>query len=358
MPIIVKIMPRTPSRFSQSRKVTALAYEGLCTFEFGIVVELFGLPRPELDNWYSFEVCALEKGPLHATGGVRILPKRGLNTLLLADTILIPGWRNPDEPPPQRLIRTLLAAHRRGARLVSICSGIFVLAATGLLDGRGATTHWRYADKLRSAFPLVQLQPDVLYVDEGDILTSAGSAAGIDLCLYIIRKDFGAAVANQVARRLVISPHREGGQAQFIDRPVGEQSRPWLSNLLEKIQNRLHEPITVQELATYARTSTRTLSRRFAQTTGCSPMEWITSLRVRRAKDLLETTALSVEEIAERCGFGAAPTLRHHFRSRVQLSPNSYRARFRRAETRPESRSSVRVSERRAAHSKRNQVLL
>jgi AraC family transcriptional activator FtrA len=341
MPIIVNIMPGKYPHFSQPRKVTALAYEGLCTFEFGIVVELFGLSRPELDTWYSFEVCALEKGPLRAIGGVRVLPKRGISALLHADTIIIPGWRNPDEPPPQRLIRTLLAAHRRGSRLVSICSGIFVLAATGLLDGRRATTHWRYADKLKSAFPLVLLQPDVLYVDEGDILTSAGSAAGIDLCLYIIRKDFGAAVANQVARRLVVSPHREGGQAQFIERPINEQSRPWLSNLLETIQNRLHEPLTVQDLANYASTSTRTLSRRFAQTTGCSPMEWITSLRVRRAKDLLETTALSVEEIADRCGFGAAPTLRHHFRSRVQLSPNSYRARFRTAETKGATKGSL-----------------
>jgi len=315
-------------------KVAALAYDGLGTFEFGIVVELFGLPRPELDHWYSFEVCGLEKGPLRATGDVSVLPRRGLKGLLNANTIIIPGWRNPEEPPPQRLIRMLTAAHERGARLVSICSGIFVLAATGLLNDRRATTHWRYIEKLSSVFPAIRLQPDVLYVDEGDVLTSAGSAAGIDLCLHIIRKDFGTLTANRVARRLVVSPHREGGQAQFIDKPVGEQASPWLSHLLGWVQVRLQDPITVAQLANRARMSKRTLSRRFVETTGTSPLDWITALRVRRAKDLLETTALSMEEIADQCGFGSAPTLRHHFRTRVKLSPNAYRTRFLRSETR------------------------
>jgi len=317
---------------SAVHKVVALAYEGLCTFEFGIVVELFGLPRPELDHWYEFEVCGLEKGPLRATGGVSVLPRRGLKGLLEADTIIIPGWRNPDEPPPQPLIRTLTAAHEQGARLVSICSGIFVLAATGLLNGKCATTHWRYVEKLSRAFPAIRLQPDVLYVDEGDILTSAGSAAGIDLCLHLIRKDFGTLTANKVARRLVVSPHREGGQAQFIDKPVGEQASPWLANLLEWSQVRLHNPISVAQLANRACVSKRTLSRRFVESTGTSPLDWITALRVRRAKDLLETTPLSMEEVADRCGFGSAATLRHHFRARVKLSPNGYRASFQRSE--------------------------
>ena len=334
MPIIVKNVPtrsKTASRPLSLHRVATLAYDGLCTFEFGIVVELFGLPRPELDHWYAFEVCGLEKGPLHATGGICVLPKKGLEGLLHADTILIPGWRDPNEPPPQRLIRTLISAHQKGARLVSICSGIFVLAATGLLNGRRATTHWKYVDKLRSAFPLIQLQPDVLYVDDGDVLTSAGSAAGIDLCLHIIRNDFGTLIANNVARRLVVSPHREGGQAQFIDKPIGDQASPWLAHLLEWVQVRLHNSITVEQLASQAHMSKRTLSRRFAETTGNSPLVWITSLRVRRAKDLLETSALSVEEVADRCGFGSAPTLRHHFRARVKLTPNSYRARFQRS---------------------------
>ncbi len=332
MPIVVKNVPKRVIEKVAPHKVVALAYEGLCTFEFGIVVELFGLPRPELAHWYSFEVCGLERGPLRATGGVSVVPRRGLKGLLDANTIIIPGWRNPGEMPPQRLTRMLIAAHEKGARLVSICSGIFVLAATGLLNGRRATTHWRYVEKLGSAFPAIRLQPDVLYVDEGDILTSAGSAAGIDLCLHIIRRDFGTLTANKVARRLVVSPHREGGQAQFIEKPVAGQASPWLSHLLDWCQERLHNPITVAQLANRAGVSKRTLSRRFVETTGTSPLDWITALRVRRAKDLLETTVLSMEEIADRCGFGSAPTLRHHFRARVRLSPNGYRARFRRSD--------------------------
>jgi len=260
-----------------------------------------------------------------------VLPRQRLSGLSQADTIVIPGWRNADELPPRRLLRILLTAHQRGARLVSICSGVFVLAATGLLDGRRATTHWRYIDKLARAFPAIKLEPDVLYVDDGDILTSAGSAAGIDLCLHIVRKDFGAAVANAVARRLVASPHREGGQAQFIEGPVGEEANPRLSRLLQWLQHQLHRPILASELAEQASMSKRTLARRFAQTTGNSPHQWITRLRVRRAKDLLETTSLSVDEIAEKCGFGSAPTLRHHFRSQVRLAPTTYRSHFRRS---------------------------
>lgn len=305
-----------------------LVYDGLCTFEFGIVVEMFGLPRPELDRWYSFLVCGLENRAIRATGGVQITPQGGLRDLLDADTIIIPGWCNPNEAPPQQLIRALIKAHKRGARLVSICVGSFVLGATGLLDGRRATTHWRFIDQMARAFPRIQVHPDVLYVDEQDILTSAGSAAGIDLCLHIIRKDFGTIVANNVARRAVVSPHREGGQAQFIDKPVGEEAHPWLSNLLQWAHKKLHTLITVEQLAREAHMSKRTLSRRFAETTGMSPLHWITALRVRRAKDLLETTTLSIEEVAEQCGFASAAVLRHHFRARVKLSPNIYRQRF------------------------------
>ncbi|MEP6729843.1 MAG: DJ-1/PfpI family protein, partial [bacterium] len=188
-----------------------LAYEGLCTFEFGIVVEMFGLPRPELDSWYSFSVCGMDHRAVRATGGITIKPNGDLRELVRADTIIIPGWPKPIVAPPERLVRALIRAHERGARLVSICVGSFVLAATGLLDDRRATTHWRFADQMARDFPRVRIEPDVLYVDEQDILTSAGSAAGIDLCLHIIRKDFGTIVANTVARRAVVSPHREGG---------------------------------------------------------------------------------------------------------------------------------------------------
>ena len=311
-------------------RVVALAYDGLCTFEFGIAVEMFGLPRPELGRWYDFSVCGIDRRPVRATGGVTVTPQGGLRELLHADTIIIPGWRKPIEPPPARLIRALVKAHERGARLVSICVGSFVLGATGLLDGRRATTHWRFVDQMARDFPLVDVQPDVLYVDERDILTSAGSAAGIDLCLHIVRKDFGTLAANSVARRAVVPPHREGGQAQFVDRPVGEEAHPWLSNLLQWADGKLQSPITLDRLAREANTSKRTLSRRFAATTGMSPLHWVTTLRVRRAKDLLETTTLSIGEVADECGFSSAAALRHHFRARVRLSPNVYRSRFRR----------------------------
>lgn len=314
-------------------RVVALAYDGLCTFEFGIVVEMFGLPRPELDPWYSFSVCGLENRAVKATGGVTITPHGGLRMLRHADTIIIPGWSKPIAPPPERLVRALIAAHERGARLVSICVGAFVLGATGLLNGRRATTHWRFVDQMAREYPLIRIQPDTLYVDEQDILTSAGSAAGIDLCLHIIRKDFGTVAANSVARRAVVSPHREGGQAQFIDKPVGEEAHPWLSNLLQWAHVRLNTPITVQQLASEACTSKRTLSRRFAETTGMSPLHWITMLRIRRAKDLLETTTLAIEEVAEACGFASGEVFRHHFRTRVELSPSSYRSRFRQVAT-------------------------
>lgn len=324
-----QIPPTSKRTLPAQHRVVALAYDGLCTFEFGIAVEMFGLPRPELDHWYSFSVCGLENRPVRAVGGITITPQGGLGALQKADTIVIPGWRKPYEPPPQRLIRALVKAHERGARLVSICVGSFVLGAAGLLNGRRATTHWKFVGQMAREFPLVRIEPDVLYIDEENILTSAGSAAGIDLCLHIIRKDFGTVVANTVARRAVVPPHREGGQAQFIDRPIGEEAHPWLSHLLHWAHKKLHTPITVEQLAAEAHMSKRTLSRRFAETTGLSPLHWITALRVRLAKDLLETTALSIEEVAEQCGFGSAASLRHHFRRRVKLSPNLYRERFR-----------------------------
>lgn len=328
---IVNIMPRTQSRKrrrSAPHRVVVLAYEGLCTFEFGIVVEMFGLPRPELDEWYSFSVCGLDDRAVRAIGGVSVEPNRDLSELIRADTIIIPGWPKPIVSPPDRLVRALIRAHERGARLVSICVGSFVLAATGLLNDRRATTHWSFADQMARDFPRVRVKPDVLYVDEQDILTSAGSAAGIDLCLHIIRKDFGTVVANRVARRAVVSPHREGGQAQFIDKPVGEEAHPWLSNLLHWVDGRLHSRLTIEQLAAAAHMSKRTLARRFAATTGASPLDWITGLRVRRAKDLLETTTLSIEEVAGKSGFSSAALLRHHFRGIVKLSPSDYRVSF------------------------------
>lgn len=313
----------------QRHVVAAIAYDGLCTFEFGIVVELFGLPRPEFSSWYDFIVCTADRGPLTTTGGLTMTAARDLAALRRAQTIIVPGWRSADERPPAALVDALVAAHRRGARLVSICSGVFVLAATGLLDGRRATTHWRYLAALARQYPRIVIDPDVLYVDDGRILTSAGSAAGIDLGLHIIRRDFGARIANVVARRLVMPPHREGGQAQYVPSPVGDEERPWLARLFEWAQRHLDEPMPVERLAREACVSKRTLSRRFADTAGVSPTEWVIGLRIGRAKDLLETSTRSIEQIAASCGFGSAATLRHHFRGRVKMSPARYRARFR-----------------------------
>ena len=331
--LTVKIVPNakvSKRRARDPHRVVVVVYDGLCTFEFGIVVEMFGLARPEFDQWYSFSVCGLARRTVRATGGITVTPRGDLRELERADTIIIPGWPKPIAAPPRRLVQALLRAHERGARLVSICVGSFVLAATGLLNDRSATTHWRFADQMARDFPRVRLEPDVLYVDEGDLLTSAGSAAGIDLCLHIIRKDFGTEVANAVARRAVVSPHREGGQAQFIDMPVGEAANPWLSTLLHWVNARLDKRITIDQLADAAHVSPRTLTRRFASTTGTSPHQWITGLRVRRAKDLLETTTLSIEEVADASGFGSAALLRHHFHASVKVSPSSYRRLFRR----------------------------
>src|SRR6267154_951341 len=232
------------------RRLAVLAYDGLCTFEFGIVVELFGLPRKNLGvDWYDFEVCSVERGPIRATGGIVVQARPGLGSLRHAGTIVIPGRRQADEPPPQSVVRALRSAHADGARLVSICSGVFVLAATGLLDGKRATTHWRYAERLVARYPRIQVEADRLYVDEGSILTSAGSAAGIDLCLHIVRRDYGAEVANSVARRLVMPPHRDGGQAQFVAEPLRERREEGLAPVLAWAQANLARALRVDDLA-------------------------------------------------------------------------------------------------------------
>lgn len=325
MPFIVKIMPKPPPL--ENRDVAVLVYDGLCTFEFGIAVELFGLPRPELADWYRFRICAAEPGPLRAIGGFAVTAEGGLAELATAGTIIVPGWRDVAELPPPDLLDALRRAHGRGARLVSICSGVFVLAATGLLDGRRATTHWRYTERLARAYPDIRIEPDVLYVDEGQILTSAGSAAGLDLGLHLIRRDYGPAIANQVARRLVIPPHRDGGQAQFIDRPVQAEGAA-LAGLFDWVRANLAEDLSISRLARQARMSERTFLRRFAAATGTTPADWVIAARLARARELLEGTALAVEQIATEAGFGTADTLRHHFRIRLQTSPQRYRDRF------------------------------
>lgn len=329
LPFSVQIMPNMHS--NPGPLVAALAYDGLCTFEFGVTYEVFGLPRPEMGgDWYRFSVCGAEHGPLRAAGGLTVTPDSGLSLLEQADLIIVPGWREPGGGVPVHITDALRQAHGRGARLASLCSGVFVLAATGLLDGRSATTHWRYVDKLRACHPAVNVAPDVLYTDEGSLLTAAGSAAGIDLCLHIVRADYGPDIANSVARRLVVPPHRDGGQAQFIERPVPRQHEgARLSVLIDWMRRHLKEELTISVLAERAGMSTRTFQRRFEETTGLPAGEWIVQERLSCARELLERPeGLALDRIAELSGFGSVEALRHHFRSRLRTSPSAYRAKF------------------------------
>lgn len=319
------------SRSAQRPRVVVLAYNGLCTLEFSIAVEFFALPRPEMGPcWYQCQIAAAEPGPLQGTGGVHVEVDGGLELLDGAQTIVIPGWRDPVAPPPRELTAALRKSHANGSRIMSICTGVFVIAATGLLDGRKATTHWQEAERLARAFPRITVVRDVLYVDENDILTSAGSAAGIDLGLHLIRKDFGHKAVNIVARRLVAPTHREGGQAQFIDCPVArphEGAR--FGPLLERLRRHLSEPQSVRMLAADAGMSERTFLRRFKESTGYTPRDWLMRERLAEAKIFLETTSRTVEEIASICGLGTPENLRNRFRARFNCSPQAYRLRFR-----------------------------
>ncbi len=321
---------RPTSGREDPRKVVALVYDGLCTFEFGIVAEIFGLPRPELgDDWYAFSTVSIEEGPLRAMGGIRIECSNDLDGIQGADTVVIPGWRGKDEPVPEHLCDALRKAHAGGTRLVSVCSGAYVLAAAGLLNGRRATTHWRYADDIQQKFPDIRLELDRLYVDEGYIFTSAGSSAGIDVCLHIVRRDFGAGVANSVARRLVMHAHRQGGQAQFIDQPVPvDYEADRLSDTIQFIRQNLNSPHTVKSLAARARMSARTFQRRFSALVGMPVGKWLTQQRITRASDLLQSSDANLTAISTAVGFASASRLQYHFRKTFGLSPSQYRRRF------------------------------
>jgi AraC family transcriptional activator FtrA len=317
-------------RLGSPHEVVAIAYDGLCTFEFGIVVEAFALPRPEFDfPWYHFRVAAAER-PIRAMGGFSLQVDAGLEILSEAQTIIIPGWRNRDEPPPLALTEALRVAHRRGARLLSICSGAFVLAAAGLLDGRRATTHWQHARHLADACPGATLVDDVLYVEDGPIVTSAGSSAGIDACLHLIRADHGARIANIVARRLVMPPHRDGGQAQYVEAPI--QARPGrsIAAVLDWARERLSEPLEIGAMARHAGLSERTFLRRFRDGTGATPLRWLRRERIGRAMKLLEESELALADIGAACGFASPESFRKAFFEIARTSPAAYRNRFRR----------------------------
>jgi len=312
-------------------RVTVVAYEGLSPFELGVAAEVFALPRPELDVdwWYEFSVCAERPGVLPALGGFGMAVDHDLGELTRADTIILPGSPDVHGQPSERLVRALLDAHARGARLVSICSGAFVLAATGLLDGRRAATHWRYARLLARRYSRVHVVPDVLYVDGADLLTSAGTAAGIDLCLHLVRRDHGADVANRVARRMVVAAHRDGGQAQFIDLPVA--SRPAddpIAAAMDWSLERLTERVGVDDMARRAHLSPRQFSRRFRGATGASPGAWLLRRRLDAALPLLESSDEPVEQVGARVGFPTPAAFRRHFARAYGVPPSQWRRSF------------------------------
>ncbi len=318
------------SKNHTNHRVVALVYDHLCTFEFGIVAEIFGLHRPEMgENWYGFKSVALEGGPLGAAGGLRITATGNHNDLEKADTIIVPGWRGKDESVPPPMIKALQGAHGRGARIVSICSGIYVLAAAGLLKGRTATTHWRYLKDFEGKYPDVNLAPNSLYVQDANIVTSAGSSAGIDLCLHLVRQDFGVKRANCVARRLVTHAHREGGQAQFIEQPVPEQhDASRLSDIVEFVRTHLDKDHRVKDLAHKAGMSTRTFQRKFLALTGLPIGRWIRQERMSRARALLETGDARIDDVAAAVGMPSVGALRYYFRKKMGVSPGQYRKRF------------------------------
>lgn len=312
-------------------RVAVIAYNGLTTFEYAIPAEIFGLPRPELERYYEMKVVAGEAGPLRAAFGLSVEADGGLELLADAGTVVIPGWRDRSETPPTALLDAVRDAHVAGARLVSICSGAFVLAAAGLLDGRRATTHWMYADDLARWYPEIDVDAAVLYVDDHSIVTAAGSAAGIDACLHLVRSDWGDATANVVARRLVVSPHRDGGQAQFIQEPVAADLADGdrgIAQLLDELRSELGHQHTTASMAASIHVSPRTLLRRFSAATGTSPGRWLANQRIARGRYLLETTDRSVEAIAAELGYGAAVSFRQQFVKRMHTTPSAYRARF------------------------------
>jgi transcriptional regulator GlxA family with amidase domain len=313
---------------SMIKNVAALVYDGVAPFELGVVVESWGTDRSDQGlPGFDFAVCAPKVGPVSTTGGFGLMVEHDLSRLAEADLVAVPAVPRT-EPVPGEVLEALRAAYDRGARIMSVCTGAFALGEAGLLDDRECTTHWRYTEELTARFPRARVIPEVLYVDADPIVTSAGSAAGLDASLHLWRKEFGASVASMVARRMVVPPQRDGGQAQFIQNPVPTCDAETLGPLLTWITENLHQPLSVDVLAEQSSMSTRTFARRFRAETGTTPHTWITSQRVIRAEQLLEETDRPVEWIAGEVGFGNAATLRHHFTRARSISPQQYRRTF------------------------------
>ncbi|OON71827.1 helix-turn-helix domain-containing protein [Streptomyces tsukubensis] len=311
--------------------VSVLLFSGGPIFESSIPLSVFGIDRQDAGvPRYRLLVSAGEEGPLRTTGGLELTAPHGLEAVARAGTVVVPAWRSITSPPPEDALDALRRAHEEGARIVGLCTGAFVLAAAGLLDGRPATTHWMYAPTLAKRYPSVHVDPRELFVDDGDVLTSAGTAAGIDLCLHIVRSDHGTEAAGALARRLVVPPRRSGGQERYLDRSLPEEigSDP-LAEVVAWALEHLHEQFDVETLAARAYMSRRTFDRRFRSLTGSAPLQWLITQRVLQAQRLLETSDYSVDEVAGRCGFRSPVALRGHFRRQLGSSPAAYRAAYR-----------------------------
>ncbi|MFZ0217608.1 MAG: helix-turn-helix domain-containing protein [Candidatus Dormiibacterota bacterium] len=311
-------------------QVGLVVLPGAAIFELSFAVEVFGEDRPDLaDPWYRLRIVATEPGPARLGGGFVLPHPEGLGALAEVDTVVVGAAHGTAAAFPDALLVALRAAYVRGARIAAICTGGFALAAAGLLDGRRAATHWMYADELRRRHPAIEVDANVIYVEDGGIFTSAGSAAGLDLCLHLVRLDHGARVANALARRLVVPPHREGGQAQYVERPVPPDGDDGLGPVLDWARANLERPLTVDQLARCAGMSVRTFARRFEAQVGTTPLQWLIGERGGAARELLESTDLPVELVADRCGFGTAASLRLHFQRLTGTSPLAYRRAFR-----------------------------
>ncbi|WP_153146054.1 helix-turn-helix domain-containing protein [Dechloromonas sp. H13] len=308
--------------------IVVVAFDRISPFHLSVPCVVFGDVHPGAPK-FDFKVCSIESGPISTTAGFSVMAQHDLASLERADTIIVPSWRDPEERPPESLLSALVAAQRRGARVLGLCLGAYVLAAAGLLDGRKATTHWAYARDFAQRYPAVDVDANVLYVEDGNVLTSAGTAAGIDCCLHMIRQQYGAEPANSVARRLVVPPHRQGGQAQFIEQPIpATLSGSRLAALIDWVRANLNQPHTLDSLAEKAVMSRRTLTRHFRQITGTTVGQWLHDERLALTQRLLESGDQSIEAIAARAGFGSPESLRLHFRKAYGVSPTTWRRTF------------------------------